>query len=488
MATVSLDQQLDSEQFVHIPRVPIFREHYLRLPDGRVIYFDRAKLQQIADNCNRRIEQTGDYATIVINHTGRSEDTPCVGFAGPFYVEPLPLEEETVWAITADFHIYRDYKDVLKHYPKRSVELYNDGPFEKWFLDPIALISKTPRLDLGLLYSRDRSGGIRIRYSAAEPGPTSVYVPEMGKRQRKTDYAAPAAAAAGAQTALAAVEKIPEMVQKGAEGIVDMAARAVYELPSESIDPQKAKQILHDKEVRGHPLTEKQRKMFGAAASRAEYEQQEAKSMALSKEDLDAIVQAFLETPVGQWIQKKMAAEEEGTSSGPENGATTPVVDAGEAKAKTEYEKEAAENAAEASIEALKEQIELLKKQLEEERSKRTDVERYSKLKQLRARFIFDLDKEFARCRRMNDQQFDLHVKEVIPNYKENPASGLIPAEMTDTSGYPTESLKYERHPDGSISYTVYGSEAVAKAVQLATTKGLTFEEALQQVVGGVKS
>jgi len=88
----------------------------------------------------------------------------------------------------------------------------------------------------------------------------------------------------------------------------------------------------------------------------------------------------------------------------------------------------------------------------------------------------------------MNDQQFDLHVKEVIPNYKENPASGLIPAEMTDTSGYPTESLKYERHPDGSISYTVYGSEAVAKAVQLATTKGLTFEEALQQVVGGVKS
>lgn len=488
MATVTLEKQLDSEQFLHIPRVPIFREHYLRLPDGRVIYFDRAKLQQIADNCNRRIEQTGDYATIVINHTGTSENTPCVGFAGPFYVEPLPLEEDTVWAITADFHIYRDYADILKHYPKRSVELYNDGPFEKWFIDPIALISKTPRLDLGLLYSMDQRGGIRIRYSAAEPGPTSVFVPSTtGKK--KTDYAAQALAAlaSAAPSVLSKIKELPQQIQQSVEGSVDDMAGAVYELPSERIDPDKAKQILHDNEVRGHPLTEKQRKMFGAAASRADYQQEEAQPMALSKEDLDAIVQAFLETPVGQWIQKKMA-EEQGAPSGPENGSPTPTVDTAEGKDKTEYQKENAENMAEASIEALQEQIELLKKQLEEERSKRTDVERYSKLKQLRARYIFDLDKEFARCRRMNDQQFDLHLKEVIPNYKENPASGLIPAEMTDTSGYPTESLKYERHPDGSISYTVYGSEAVAKAVQLATTKGLTFEEALQQVVGGVKS
>ncbi|MGB9687996.1 hypothetical protein [Thermogutta sp.] len=46
MATLSLDKQLDSEQFILIPRVPIFREHYLRLPDGRTVYFDRVTLQQ----------------------------------------------------------------------------------------------------------------------------------------------------------------------------------------------------------------------------------------------------------------------------------------------------------------------------------------------------------------------------------------------------------------------------------------------------------
>jgi hypothetical protein len=32
--------------------------------------------------------------------------------------------------------------------------------------------------------------------------------------------------------------------------------------------PTKARQILHDKEVRGHELTERQRKFFGALASK----------------------------------------------------------------------------------------------------------------------------------------------------------------------------------------------------------------------------
>lgn len=33
------------------------------------------------------------------------------------------------------------------------------------------------------------------------------------------------------------------------------------------LTPQKARQILHDKEIRGHPLTERQRRFFGAVAS-----------------------------------------------------------------------------------------------------------------------------------------------------------------------------------------------------------------------------
>lgn len=36
---------------------------------------------------------------------------------------------------------------------------------------------------------------------------------------------------------------------------------------AKKLTKEKARKILHDKEVRGHPLTEKQRKFFGAKAS-----------------------------------------------------------------------------------------------------------------------------------------------------------------------------------------------------------------------------
>lgn len=46
--------------------------------------------------------------------------------------------------------------------------------------------------------------------------------------------------------------------------------KASNELPSKHMDmsPEKARTILHDKEIRGHPLTEKQRGLFGAIAGK----------------------------------------------------------------------------------------------------------------------------------------------------------------------------------------------------------------------------
>jgi hypothetical protein len=41
-----------------------------------------------------------------------------------------------------------------------------------------------------------------------------------------------------------------------------------------SVGPRKARKILHDKEVKGHPLTEKQRRFFGARASRSRDDKQ----------------------------------------------------------------------------------------------------------------------------------------------------------------------------------------------------------------------
>jgi len=48
------------------------------------------------------------------------------------------------------------------------------------------------------------------------------------------------------------------------------ARNARYAEPSASISPEKARQILHDGTVHGHPLTDAQRGMFGAAAGRTD--------------------------------------------------------------------------------------------------------------------------------------------------------------------------------------------------------------------------
>ncbi len=59
----------------------------------------------------------------------------------------------------------------------------------------------------------------------------------------------------------------------GISGGEDTAAEAevgMKDLPSSDISPEKARQILHDGEVNGKPLTDKQRRLFGAAASRGE--------------------------------------------------------------------------------------------------------------------------------------------------------------------------------------------------------------------------
>ena len=50
-----------------------------------------------------------------------------------------------------------------------------------------------------------------------------------------------------------------------------MAKKKSQVLPSQTTDitPQKARKILEDKTVRGHPLTPKQRGFFGAVAGKS---------------------------------------------------------------------------------------------------------------------------------------------------------------------------------------------------------------------------
>lgn len=136
--------------------------------------------------------------------------------------------------------------------------------------------------------------------------------------------------------------------------------------PSDKIDPDKAKRILEDGEVHGKPLTEEQRKMFGAAASR--------------ERDADP-------------------------------------------ELRERY------HLLEQHLERQRTELERLRQDVEAERASRVNAERYSQLVQLRQLYAFDLEKEVERCRysRMNDEQFRDHLQIIRENYRRIPVGERLP-------------------------------------------------------------
>ncbi len=176
--------------FVVIHDVPVFPEHSTKAKDGRQLIFDRNALKALCDSCNRRIVATGDYATITIGHTvdpklvraGTAKNPPVVGFAGPFKIGLFGPPGAQRWCIFARFRIFKDKADEVRQYPRRSPELWLMDTYAEMFLDPIALLSETPRLDMGLLYSASlHAGGIDAvlveKYAAAAPAAGNVFVP-----------------------------------------------------------------------------------------------------------------------------------------------------------------------------------------------------------------------------------------------------------------------------------------------------------------------
>lgn len=362
--------EFPEDRFVNIEGVPVFIAHQGRLSDGRQVEFGPEELAAIVENCNRRIQQTGDYAVITLGHTPRpGENKPppeVVGFAGPFRLGEFGGRP----AILADFHIFQEFKDVLRRYPRRSPEFRLLEDLKQVHLDPIALLgAEPPRLDMGLtlLYSELADGKPAERYAFAMPAGSNTFVPststkketfQMNEEQLKLIIEA--------LEKLDWVQWIKRKMAEEAAGQQESPQEKLQDQPSDKIDPEKAKKILEEGQVHGQPLTEAQRRMFGAAASR--------------EQDADP----------------------------------------------TERERY---HLLQQQIEAQKNELAALRKQLEEERAVRINAERYSQLVQLRQFYAFDLDKEAQRCRysRMTDEQFRDHLEVIRENYQRIPVGERLP-------------------------------------------------------------
>lgn len=138
------------EDFV-TKEIALLDEHDVVDENGDVVMsLDEDKLHRIANNNNRRVEETGDEVPIIIGHT--RDDAPekaqpeIVGWVKKFSVKPLyNTGRQAVWGVA---RFMKSKIDKIKQYPRRSVELW----LKKMMIDPIALLgATTPERDLGLL-------------------------------------------------------------------------------------------------------------------------------------------------------------------------------------------------------------------------------------------------------------------------------------------------------------------------------------------------
>jgi hypothetical protein len=212
------------EQFQRTELSPIFSEH-TSTAEKRIVdpetgqpeikrvttIYDRNALEAVANRCNHRIEDTGDFPPLTEGHTPTQEQLArgakqpdVLGYSGPFRVG-LIGNKDPRWAIFAHEWHDKSARDRLARLRRRSPEVWLEEKMEDRFLDPIAALgAETPRLDMGL--TRFNRPGRRVgefadgrivakysthviepdRYEAAFPGPASVALPsdKIGSRRK----------------------------------------------------------------------------------------------------------------------------------------------------------------------------------------------------------------------------------------------------------------------------------------------------------------
>lgn len=153
-------------KWVTIPSVPLLDEHEMTDQQGNpVTYVGPRELQQIANNNNRRVRETGDPATLILGHTSddpRAEEKPAKGFAVNYQVKPFrrdPKTGQVIYAIHGDLKVRPKNAHLIEEYPRRSVELW----WNKREIDPIALLGGTaPERDLSVVIRNARLNHVSL--------------------------------------------------------------------------------------------------------------------------------------------------------------------------------------------------------------------------------------------------------------------------------------------------------------------------------------
>lgn len=431
--TLARRQTTIEGDFVVFNDVPVFKEHTRRQrdPEGKplVLEFGSKEMRSIAYRCNRRIENTEDYAPIVIRHNHDSGDPEVVGFAGPFRTIQKIEDGKSVTYVVAKFRIYADKADVMRRYPRRSPELWmNPKKLGDSYFDPISLLgSETPELDLGICYSKTstRDGVIRVCYQATMTAPSgaNTFAPGMGddNEERPASYEKSGGGTSLSHEDIAQILEamhavIEVMVQeqvaaiKGSEGDQDLAETVEADAAEDAMAGGEGEGIPGEGDALGNDNSE------AAITADAAAETATAVAQSDDAENQTVVDDDDPDKPV------KYAHQEDEMSTTTFSPADAAIIvkykkDAEEFRVK--YEKATKDNQrlAKANTE--------LQQKIDAAEAEAKQVVRYSKLSELEAEgFNFDAKEESKEVATLSDEQFDKHVERIRTKYAKVPLSG----------------------------------------------------------------
>lgn len=143
-----------------VESVPLLDEHTMTDGNGNPIAdVNRQALQEIANNNNRKVRETGDPATLILGHTSddpRAEEKPAQGFVVNYRVKPFKRNQDgqIIYAIHGDYKLRHNKAHLVEDYPRRSVELW----WHKKDIDPIAMLGgSSPERELGVVLRKSRN-------------------------------------------------------------------------------------------------------------------------------------------------------------------------------------------------------------------------------------------------------------------------------------------------------------------------------------------
>lgn len=423
----------ESEWFT-TPDVGVFKEH--TGPDG--VEYDRELLERIAENCNDRIEATGDFCPACENHTPTAEQRAAghpwpevLGYFGPFRVVPMDEAGRTVYWIVADQHIRAEFADRARD-TRRSVEMLESLAPEQRFFDPIALLkAATPRLDLGIVYSM--SGERKIRYDAAFPGAANTYVPTDKERECSDGKMRMEAAGMDEEALIASV-------------ITAFMATDMGQWIQAKMQEDKA-----------------------AAALKGEVEAKEelAEELGVGTEEEAGAPpsEGGGENEIDDKPADGMPSEE---PAGGDEPGEPPMA---EAKKPDEEKDRASAAGGKLQYAALQRQVHEQQTQIKALQAERREEKRRYELDALRMNYVFDADGEFELTKDYTDAQFKNHCEKVVTRYERIPVGTPSIARLTKMAPLPVGPKEVTR-------------EQVEKAVALSQKDKISYGEALDKIMG----